>query len=574
VTQVSGGGKDGPDPAPAALEAVQGLTVSSLRALREETEEWWKSFWLQSFIDIDDPILEGFYYGAQYQLGASSREGKAAPGLYGPWVTRDDSYYGNDLHLNYNAIASYYGTYSSNRPELALPLIDALWGYLPEAKRRSEQDLVNLNPTWIRAHGLADGIEGGALFPVGISAFSTTTNPEYYQQTLNGLFSATPFLDYYDATGDETFLRDRVVPFIRPLAVFFASYLQWDPAAGEYVLWAGHNEGGWSKNSSPDLGVLKRVLRALIDANVTLEISDPRQQEWKDILANLPDQPTKVLDGKRVYTLAEPGTTTNGPGSADDMNIGAQTVNLEFVQPGDQLGILGPSADRQAAIDTLDAMNPWANNNTFPKSFTQAARVGYPGDQLVGLLKARISAQFAPNLRVDDGHHGLEKSGAIEALNNMLLQSDDGAIVLFPVWPAAADASFTRLRTPGSFVVSGRRTAGVVSDVWITSEAGGVASLVNPWPGERVRVIDASGRVISQAAPGRSASERSTAVTASEQLITWETSPGMTYAVVPAGPAPDVPCRPAERRTGHEKGAGPWSTRPEGGAPEPAGGHP
>ncbi|MFC9258258.1 discoidin domain-containing protein [Streptomyces hydrogenans] len=518
VTAVEGGGKDPADPRPGATAAADRTTRADVDSLFTAHRQWWKDYWLKSYVDLNDPLLERYYYGAQYQLGSTFGEGTTTPsGLYGIWTTRDDAYYAGDLHLNYNAIAPLYGAYSSNRPELARSMTDTFMTYLPEAKRRSREDLVALNPSWIRDNGLEGGIDGGALFPVGMTARGDTSNPYYYQQTMNGLFSATAFISTYDYTRDRTFLRDKVVPFIRPLAVFFKTYLRWDATKGQYVLYAGHNEGGWSRNSSPDLGVLKLVLKTLIEANTTLGIADPDQETWKYILGRLPAQPTKVLDGKTVFTLADPGTTT-GTGESDDMNIGRQTVNLEFVHPGELIGIRSDPTMRQRAVDTLDAMNGWANDNTFPKSFTQAARVGYPAQRLVDILKSRIQAQMVRNLRISDNHHGIEKAGAVEAINNMLLQSDGGVMVLFPGYPSGVDANFVRLREKGAFQVSAARTGGTVGGVTITSDVGTPARLQNPWPGRSVRVRLNGGSVSAKLSGG---------------VISWNTTAGATYVVEP-----------------------------------------
>ena len=63
----------------------------------------------------------------------------------------------------------------------------------------------------------------------------------------------------------------------------------------------------------------------------------------------------------------------------------------------------------------------------------------------------------------------------------MLLQHEDGVMRLFPDWPASMDASFTRLRAKGAFVVSSEQRAGKVVAIDITSEKGGPLAIQNPW---------------------------------------------------------------------------------------------
>jgi hypothetical protein len=134
-------------------------------------------------------------------------------------------------------------------------------------------------------------------------------------------------------------------------------------------------------------------------------------------------------------------------------------------------------------------------NNSFPKVFAQAARVGYPAQSLVDKFTSVITSHMAPNLRISDPNHGIEKSGATEAINSMLVQSDQGIITLFGDWPAGKDAGFSQLRQKGAFVVSSAKQSDKVSYVDVTSTAGGVLRLKNPWTGP-FTVTDAAGHAV------------------------------------------------------------------------------
>jgi alpha-L-fucosidase 2 len=181
------------------------------------------------------------------------------------------------------------------------------------------------------------------------------------------------------------------------------------------------------------------------------------------------------------------------------------------------LGINSPAADRQIAVNTLNAMNSWGQDNSFPKVFTQAARVGYPAQSLIDQLKNQITTKMDPNLRIRDGFHGLEKAGATEAVNNLLLQSDDGIVRLFPVWPTGKDASFVKLREKDALVISSAFQGGRVTYVDITSEAGKTVKLQNPWPGQTIVVNRVGGGTVSH--------------TVSGNVITFATQAGSTYTI-------------------------------------------
>jgi len=91
-------------------------------------------------------------------------------------------------------------------------------------------------------------------------------------------------------------------------------------------------------------------------------------------------------------------------------------------------------------------------------------------------------------------HMALEAGSIFETtINEMLLQSYNGKIRVFPATPASWDASFT-LHAVGAFTVTSERRGGEVLYVAVESRKGGTCRLVNPWPDNvAVRVHPASG---------------------------------------------------------------------------------
>ncbi|TCO19672.1 hypothetical protein EV652_11371 [Kribbella steppae] len=478
VTAVAGGGRDCVHPERQAVADANSLDNGGLRHLRRRTTEWWAEYWSKSWVDLGDEVLERYYYPAQYFLGSSSRPGKLGPGLHGIWTTTDFPLFHGDYHLNYNAQAPYHGVYSSNRPDLALPFFAVIADYLPEARQRARHDLARVNPRYVAARFPTGGLPGGALFPVGIGPYGSTTDDVYLNQVSNILFTASQYVEYYDYTRDERFLRDEAYPVLRDAAEFFIHYLEWDADAGQYALWSGPHEGSWGRNSGPDIALLCQLLRLLVEREHGLPSSDPR---WRHLLEHLPAVPTTCEAGQTVFALVDPGTMRGE--DAREIRPGDNTVNLEFVHPAGRLGVESPVEQRRIAIDTVEVMNSWEQDNSFPKVFTQAARMGYPPERLISRFRAVIERRQGPNLRITDAWHGIEKSGAVEAINSMLVQSDSGVIRVFPVWPADRDASFHQLRQRGGFLVSAAQVDGVVKTVEITSTVGGLLRLRNPWPG-------------------------------------------------------------------------------------------
>eukprot|EP00054_Salpingoeca_dolichothecata_P023187 m.153790 g.153790 ORF g.153790 m.153790 type:complete len:243 (+) comp24605_c0_seq4:223-951(+) len=72
--------------------------------VRSRHQSWWKGFWSQMSVDLGPSmrLLEGFYYGMQYQIGSASAASPnvTPPGLWGPWLTTEDPGWRGDYTLN------------------------------------------------------------------------------------------------------------------------------------------------------------------------------------------------------------------------------------------------------------------------------------------------------------------------------------------------------------------------------------------------------------------------------------------------------------------------------------------
>jgi len=120
---------------------------------------------------------------------------------------------------------------------------------------------------------------------------------------------------------------------------------------------------------------------------------------------------------------------------------------------------------------------------------------------------------------------GLETQSIYGAtVNEMLLQSNEGKIRIFPAVPDNWATAFTLLAR-GAFVVSSEiRKDGTIPGVYIESRKGNICRLVNPWPGVELRVI-------SLREKGKSLKFK----TEGNHVISFKTSPGHTYLVLPKG---------------------------------------
>ena len=495
--------------------AIDGAGADAdIAGLKAAHAAWWKAFWLRSYIQLDSGdadlmTIQKYYYAAQYVIGCSCSENGVPPGLYGLWHTTDTPRWHSDYHLNYNYISTFYGIFSSNRAEYGKSAMQPFWDYESKAAAAaaSTDELRRVNAAHVDrkvAEGKIhpqNGIADALLFPVSIGPSGMEIEAHnYLGQTLDGAFSACLMIGYFEAAHDTALLEEKMIPFMRKIAAFYEAWLD-ENADGGYTLYAGYNEGSWSANPALELAALKNVLAKL------LEYSDPceaKRPVWRKILDGLAAQPTPLFEGKKVYGLAE-REYKNGKWApmANPVPRDGNIIPLEAVKPCDVLGYYSTPEELQAMRDTIDvfsARGAWGQINNFPKIYQIAVNSRYPIGETIRRFAQTIRAQMKANLLIHDGVHGVEKAGAIAAVNDMLLLKDKGVVTFFPNWPEDRCASFTRLCV-GTFEISAsydgaarRMREGAV----ILSKAGGSITLACPW--EDMRVVDAAGKIVPLAA--------------------------------------------------------------------------
>ncbi|MFF4835085.1 glycoside hydrolase family 95-like protein [Streptomyces sp. NPDC001315] len=527
---------------PTGTTTVTGLRDEALAAARVRTPVvtkgwwhdhlgWWRDFWSRSFIRVHDQTLEEFYYGAQYVLGAATREGAALPpSLWGPWPAGEPTRWGGMYFLNYNAQAPYYGACSSNRPELITPFEKYVAAENPWQRQRTAQAGYQ-GICYGRAFTPYDMVRP-APSPTQVAAVKDWTKLPSDQKS-NAIFTLLPLIWRWEYTRDVDYLREHVYPPLKEMDAFYRDYAEWDPAGkGGEGCWQIRNssahEGAVDLNPNLDLGFARRAAATLIETSEILDVDAELRPVWREFTEKLADYPTGVVDGAEVFYIAEEVRYKNGTTPNLLFEPGNQPINLEgSVHPGEVLSIGGDEKLLETARNSLEKMGSWctapggASNNGFCKVWPIAARIGWPAADLVDKFKAGIRYLWrSSNHTCFQGGGGIETSGATEALNSMLLQSEAGVIRLFPVWPKERDAAFWTLRAKGAFLVSSRLAGGAVREVELHSERGGTVRIADPWGAGAARLTDTSGAEVPH--------------TVTDGLLTWPTRPGTTYTLKPA----------------------------------------
>lgn len=466
----------------AAIKDAASLDRDAATRLAVEHGRWWRSFWNESAVDIGDPVLESYYYGSFYIMACCSRNENFAPSLFGNWASGDMPALGGDYHMNYNHQAPWWGCYTANHIALADPYDAPVLQFMERGKYMAEKYLGRK----------------GVYYCVGIAPNGSCAcwdNPHdgwnndspahhfFAGQKCNALFGGINMAMRWNATLDPDYAR-KVYPYLREVATFWEEDLVWEDGRYSIVrdnIHEGSPAPQGEKNNPMSLGLLRSCLKATLEMSRVLGADAEKREKWQHMLDNLSDFTVFERNGRRVFRYSEEGR--------DFASING--VGLQHVYPADAIG-LESSPDMLAVTHNTIEQHPqcWRCNNHTMSFYPGLARAGYDPDAILQGLHALVRDVGLQNFVIDrGGGGGIETCSTITAtINEMLLQSHQGVIRVFPAWPKDKDARFESLRAHGAFLVTAATKDGNVRSVRIVSERGAPCTMRNPWAGRKVRL--------------------------------------------------------------------------------------
>ena len=518
-----------PDPtAPAQQLARNVSNLKVLAELRASTTAWWGEYWEKSSVSLPSaPAMENQWYRALYVLASSHRTDitpfSVAPGIVWPKTTDAPSFRGA-FTMNYNQEALYYGIHAANHAEIGTPFYNAMLQYIPRGRKDAE--------TQFQCPGINMECE---IFHWG----QTVSGLGDQGQRSNAALAAVPMANHWLWNRDVEWLNATGWPFLDEVAQFWECYLQKgfnypgtpngsyssvNDCLGELCCETNDSPGYPSLHfSDPEvvdvnphitLALLRFLFPVFVDATEALGIEPERRKLWQHLHSNLAPLPLayNVSGNKTVF------------GDVLGSKVYSATLNIYLGWPGYDDALTTDATLRQTLKNTLDVLPVFFAWPQYPAARVRlqdyATQANATWNTLIGTMD-RISAN---GLQKGQGVDGT-MAGGLGIVNELLLQTHTGVIELFPQVPPGQPASFTNLRGRGAFLVSASMAAGTrdqIDDVAIVSEMGGAVTLRSPWashPSVSV-VASSSGAAVAVRSAGNG-------------VFSWDTKPGLTYAVAP-----------------------------------------
>lgn len=479
------------------------ITEEKIASVWNETVQKWNDYWQCSGVNLSDKQLEEMWYRNLYFFNCSVKAGVTCPGIFANWsYSNIGTAWHGDYHLNYNTQQPFWVTFSSNHLDKNLAYVDLVNHLLPVSR------------AWAKEYYKMRG----AFFPHSAYPVDMSLHP-YPVPDWGWEVFETPWIVqglwwHYLYSGDTVFLKEQAFAPMKDAVLFLVDYMSRNDAKGEQ--WGDNNyhifpsvppelyglQPGFKYNydTQIDITLSKFVFNAYLEATQILDIKKKEKELMKqvrEILNNMPEYPTYHSPEFGEIYVSVPGET--------DQIVYNVPANLTHVFPGEEYGIDAPADIKKRLMNTLRAhQNEGGNDLVFLN--LQAARLG-----MLDLEKFKRQVRYAtlPNQTATDavtqiggryndltdyfymGGMGIwfENFALPTVINECLMQSYNGQIILFPNWDRRNDASFVSLRARGAFLVDATLKDGSVKEVSVVSEKGGHCLIRNPWGNQRVRLI-------------------------------------------------------------------------------------
>lgn len=444
---------DGSDPVPAGRRIVNKALAQGYEECLRPHLEYWHRFWEQSHIDIPDQNILKHYTLVNYYLGAASRPGAPPMPLQGVWTADGGGLppWKGDFHHDLNTQMTYVSYLTAGHFEEGDVFLDFMVERLPQ----------------FRAFARKFYAAPGAAIP-GVMTLDGKPMGGWIQYSLsptNGAWVAWMFYRHWCYTGAPEDLQ-RAYAFCEAIGTCLEHLLQDDNGTLKLPLSSSpeiHNNSlrAWLKpNSNYDRDCMRALFLGLRDMATTLHL--PKSRHWGRLADSLGQVLVDPETEIRMFSEGEPFDASHRHHSHI---MGLHPFGLQSIRN---------EKDRPIIHATLDRVNELGTRAWTGYSFSWIActfaRAGR-AEEALRYLDLYVNAFILRNgFHVNGDQLKAGFSGftyrpftlegnflAPEAVHDMLLQSWDSRVHVFPAMPWRwHDAEFTRLRAEGGWIVSGQ----------------------------------------------------------------------------------------------------------------------
>jgi len=227
-------------------------------------------------------LLEKQFDAARYAILSSS--GELPPTLQGVWTGTWTPPWQSDYTLNGNVPSAIASMLMANMPECMEAYLNYIESLVPHF-RHNARTLYNCRGIMMPSRASSHG-------------YNICFDEEYMHLfwTPGAAWASHFFYDYYLYTGDNEFLKNRALPFMKEAALFFEDFLYEGPD-GRYIFNPSYSPENTPSNTNSqacinatmDIAIVRELLTNLVQCYEKLEMEPQFVRRWKKMLKKLPD---------------------------------------------------------------------------------------------------------------------------------------------------------------------------------------------------------------------------------------------------------------------------------------------
>lgn len=472
------------------MEQIQ-LSINGIESSPDTNEHLLES--LDEAANLDALVLRLFHFG-RYLLISSCRPGAMPPNLQGIWNGDRHPVWASDYHNDVNIQMNYWQAPMGGLSEMMLALFDYYDSLIPDFRRNAKRVM--------GCRGILMGVSQT------LNGLASCHNGLWLTWTGGAAWIAQHYFDYWRYTGDDEFLRNRCLPFLREAADFYEDFIDFSGEKAVFVpsmspenVPTDGQKSLMAVNATMDIALARELFTNLITGCEHLGICEEDVARWKGHLTKLPDYEADPETGALREWLY-PGLTENPHHRHES--------HLYGVFPGEEIGPDHPmfeaariSLEKRRVVG-LNQQSGWSLGNMA----CVRTRLG-DGDDAFDALEVLARSCVGSNLFTyhNDwrsqgntmfwGHPHLAKGSAWggnhppfqidanlsipAAVMNMLLQVHGSTVSVLPALPAHwTSGKVSGLRLPGGVSADIAWNDGKAS-IRLHGEAAFRYSLVSPY---------------------------------------------------------------------------------------------
>jgi len=429
-----------------SMETVKNNLLHAISSMSDQTftsshRKWWHHYYPLSFLTINDPEKEAFYWIQMYKFASATRGNGPIMDLMGPWYHKT---FWPMVWGDLNVELQYWTGLTANRLLVGESL--------PNSIDKYEKNLEgNVPDRWKNSASVA------ALMPQDLDAYNGASVPDMLAWILNDYWL------YCQYSGDSIRMRDKLFPLLKKTVNSYINYLRENPVKSDdgkihiKNSWSPEYPGGHGQDINFTLALIRWSCQTLVNINNQFKINDPLLVEWQNILDN----------------LVEFQTDENGLRIGKDVPFDKPHRHYSHLLGFYPLAVITANNEKDKTLirTTLDHWLDISINSGIKVGAMSVT--GYTATGAASMYAALGDAEKAyyyldfliqhknvsPTTMYAEGNPVIESPLSFATcIHDMLLQSMGGIIKVFPGTPERwGDASFYHLRTQGAFLVSAKR---------------------------------------------------------------------------------------------------------------------